>query len=694
MSPGAVNPYTFVDFAPDPVREEPAGHDRLASGRLSGAIDVTVTARTPLLIGPLGRQQDREEPDLPRRADGTVVIPGSGFLGALRSGHEALCGSCLRVVDLERVPVHREPARTPQNLTLAVVASVDGNGRPTALLVCEEVVWVESELLARPAPGQRLRSGDRLTVPEEQITNTDRRRLLRRSTGTVPEQIRRTGAASARADGTWVLALSSTAARDPRKKAWFALGKTPVAGGQDVGAENGTGPDRSSPSTIPIPPEVVATFFRTLTGAEGCSLSQMRTRPSQEHLADRPDDQWVDVLWPPPQGRNARRDSRDVVGLRPAPAGYLQVGQPIWVRRDRDGHLLEIKLAVLWRALGTGPVRERLRRAGPCTDERSLCPTCRVFGSAGEDDRGAAQAAGQRGYRGHLRITDLVAEGRVDALPWRLAPLSSPRPSAGQFYLDHSRVPASRSAAGQYAPPAAHWGSCADNNSDGPRPIRGRKAYWRTADPTGGRHPRGRARDHPGHGEGNNLVREVRLVPAGTVFHGRITFENLDVAALGGVLAALDTRLLGPDWSSTVMAVGGGKPFGFGSVTVEAVLAGVETASARYLGSDVPDGPGLPTRAGCVEAFRGSLPAEVLQLWKGLRNASTLGYVRDDAVWYPPGTGEKGTETYDQGFDFWRNTCGVRLKREDRPLVPLPAATASPEQQVVTARNRATGGRR
>ncbi len=38
------------------------------------------------------------------------MIPGSGFLGAVRSVHEALAGGCLRVLNTDWVAVHRHPA--------------------------------------------------------------------------------------------------------------------------------------------------------------------------------------------------------------------------------------------------------------------------------------------------------------------------------------------------------------------------------------------------------------------------------------------------------------------------------------------------------------------------------------------------------------------------------------------------------
>jgi hypothetical protein len=48
-----INPYTFVPLVKAPERGRPAGHSFMAEDRFSGALKITVTARTPLLIGGL-----------------------------------------------------------------------------------------------------------------------------------------------------------------------------------------------------------------------------------------------------------------------------------------------------------------------------------------------------------------------------------------------------------------------------------------------------------------------------------------------------------------------------------------------------------------------------------------------------------------------------------------------------------------
>src|SRR5260370_22573999 len=129
----------------------------MGEGGLSGVLRLRLTARTPLLVGGFSRTGDDGQgaPDVPRRVDGTPMVPGSGLLGAVRSVHEALAGGGLRVFDTERVPVHRHPARTSetQDLRLAVVLDVNEYGLATRVALCDRWIWIHKDLRPRePLP--------------------------------------------------------------------------------------------------------------------------------------------------------------------------------------------------------------------------------------------------------------------------------------------------------------------------------------------------------------------------------------------------------------------------------------------------------------------------------------------------------------------------------------------------------------
>ena len=238
-----VNPYTFVPHVPEPQRGCPAGHDAMGAGQLSGVLKITLTARTPLLIGGFTRQgpDGTQERDVPRRADGTVMVPGSGLMGAVRSVHEALAGGCLRVLDSDRAPVHRHPANTSEtrDLRLAVVTHVDAAGRAVRVALCDEWMWIPKELL--PHGEDRLsRTGDQLQYrsadgkpglpPGAALTGAGTRRVLlaesdKHPQGVSPGSIVRIGELGAVAGECWVLLVTDTNARAPDRPAYFAAGR-------------------------------------------------------------------------------------------------------------------------------------------------------------------------------------------------------------------------------------------------------------------------------------------------------------------------------------------------------------------------------------------------------------------------------------------------------------------------------------
>lgn len=664
-----VNPYTFVPQVAEPDRRPPQTHAFMADGHLTGVLQVTLTAQTPLLIGGYQRTNAAgdAEPDVPRRADerGTPMVPGSGFLGAVRSTHEALAGGCLRVLDTNWAAVHRHPPSTVEtrDMRLAVVLEVDGTGRPITVGVCDSVVWIDEALLPRdevglPSTGDRLRIAPRAAGDSGDGKKPGDRTVLRPSKVS-PKDVTRLSGMSAELDDSWVLLVTDTRARTSGKPAYFAAGRL--------------GPD-SPRCQVPDDAHGQAwtTYCRVVDGADDLRPANLPGQAEPEWGACPPE--FADVYWPLPV-------PGDPVG--PAAARrlkarhYLHPGQPVWARLD--GRIVtEIRLSQLWRYQGSYQVGERAGSAVPCTDPGHLCWSCRVFGSADTSGRDTDDIARQSSYRGHVRVDDLLAAQNFEPVPWHLAPLTTPKPSAGQFYLDNTAVPARNRHARKDTRPAATWGSVADQ--DRRRPIRGRKFYWRTLEPDQGEHPRGAHRNH----HSDTQSRHAVLIPAGTVFTGRVCFENLSAEDYGSLLASLDPRLLAQaglnGWAGTVTSVGGGKPFGFGAVTVDVRAERIETAAARYLAkdSDVPD------VIDAVRAFLGKVPSIVSATWPALQNVLTMGFIADDLVWYPPGpSGVKGDEDFDHSYEFFARTTGLQLKNKVRDLVVLPLAAGAPPDQVL-----------
>jgi CRISPR-associated protein (TIGR03986 family) len=676
-----VNPYTFVPHAATVERGRPAGHDAMGPENVSGFLCIKLTARTPLLIGGFG---SKEEPVVPKRVrDGKVIVPGSGLMGAVRSIHETLAGGCLRVLDTDWVPVHRHPASTKytQNLKLAIVTKAEG-GQATEVRLCDEWLWVPAQLL--PRTGGRLpRTGDQLQYqpvrgkesqfPEGAISELKSRRVLRakrgdssNDDGIAAGSLVTVGSMGPVTRDCWVLLVSDTRARDLTRPVYFACGRVGPSG-----------------QAYQITKETWDRYQTVVAGADDLrpeSFKKLGLGSRDEPPYEAKNPSYATVSMPPDSS-----EDKDAIGARLHARTYLYVGQPVWVQvsEQRDLEISEIRLSQFWRYTGDYSVGERVGNAAPCTHHEHLCWACRLFGSANTDRED--DLASQDSYRGHIRIDDLVADGHVEPVIWDLAPLAAPKPSAGQFYLDHS-APGRQLVAKKDGKAAATWGSDADNET--PRPIRGRKYYWRTRDPVGGEFPRGRKRPH----QSEAMSGKAALIPAGTTFHGRVAFDNLSLADFGSLLAALDPRKLATadsdanaaGWDGVVTSVGGGKPFGFGAVNIEVESVVAQTAAERYL-----EQGGEPVDQGAVvRDFRDSVPNDVRQAWPALRNALTFGFVPDERVWYPPGKGAKGEQDYDKSFEFFAISNGLTLATGIRELVVLPDATKSAKDQELPSEGR------
>lgn len=170
---GFVNPYTFVQVPkgePEPGwSAAPAGHGRLVEGCYAGVVEVTLTARSPLLLRQVYAGDDGVFPRrlMPGFEAPVPYLPGSSLEGAVRSLHEALAGGCLRVFDGDFRLGHRDQVhgRAP-GWRLAQVEEVDEDGRPLRMRLCPRpAVWVESAALHGALGGaEGLRTGARVTL--------------------------------------------------------------------------------------------------------------------------------------------------------------------------------------------------------------------------------------------------------------------------------------------------------------------------------------------------------------------------------------------------------------------------------------------------------------------------------------------------------------------------------------------------
>lgn len=719
-----VNPYTFVPFpvfadSSDrrAIREAPAGHERLASGRYSGSVEVELSVRSPLLVrgirpGEEGKFPRRPVPDTGER--GVPFVPGSSVAGAVRSLHEALVGGCLRVFGADFRPGYRDVARDRPGWRLARVEAVDRDGRPTQVTVCEgDTVWVPADSLARVLGGAEAvvtgatvhlaSTGERVSFGKNNGREVWRRQL------TDPEKVSR--------GTTWVVLVSDGNARPGERwnkkygyvgtRYFCPVGKLAARSSE---VQTGRAWDRA--------------WQRYLDAVDGADDVRRARQEGREH-GEKPE--LLPVVFPARRTKNLGREP-ELVGRRFAARRRLFEGQVVWIRQGKAGGkakaqgrglvaVEEIALSQIWRHAGgghtaAGRVPEVLH---PCSSDRELCPTCRVFGSA--DTAGSESAtAQQRSYRGHLRFSDATPVGGDDVsgsggcepVVFALPPLLAPRPGAGQFYLDNPRGKKKPEPAPQ-ADPLREWGSALDEQSL--RSLRGRKQYWLTGRPD--RRPYFRAtakRPEVFHelyarddGAENRMLTRAEAIPPSARFSFTVHYENLDLAEIGGVLAALAPQYIlsrpggqgireDDDGGDVIgFALGGGRPLGFGTCTSRITALRVESARGRYAGLE-DEASALAPQA-VVDVFAAGVPEPVRATWPALRHALTLDRAAPHLVWYPPAgplpdQGPLPAQHLLPSYKFWKQSRGFRgeprPKEPDKetyhPLRSLPLVTDKPEQ--------------
>ncbi|MEV0359411.1 TIGR03986 family CRISPR-associated RAMP protein [Nocardia sp. NPDC050697] len=642
-----VNPYTFVPFSGAPQRSAPGGHEgRCGSELLSGRLRVRISARTPVLVrgfGAVSRSDSREAaPSRPDRDGGReFMVPGSAVHGAVRSLHEAMTNSCLRVFDADLVPQYRQqadPYRIGQ-LRLAVVETpgevTEGKQGPPVLRLCEEGDPVRHRLdqwkLAQLHAASRLRSGDRLFID----CDGDDRPV----------------SATPAPDGDWVVFLSDGSAR-VKKRPYYAHVR------------------RLTGHRVPVAEEAWRAYLELVEGSDDLRTARVRKVPETERFAR------VTYHYRP---ANAAGESL-VVGQRHLVRRTVIAGQPLWVRVAADGRSADVvQPALIWRGFGEGSAGERIPEGfEPCSDPGDLCPSCRLFGSADVRGRGERERAWQRSYRGHVRFGDAVAV-EPELLEVSLPPLGAPRPGSGQHYLETAQW-----AGDGGIPPLREWGSAADVPRR--RLLRGRKFYWHTGVANGRLPSRGQARA----GQDGEMVSHAQVFKIKTVFEATITFTDLDETALGSLLAALQPhRVLG---DSALLHIGGGKPLGYGSCRIEIDHSQSWTATARERYTAVAPHPLSQARVEeLVRVFASDQHAAPVreQVWPLLGKAVAMGQVPAGKVWYPPGAENVGDRNFARGFPYWKQTSGWESDRRDRlqgyPLQPLPdISAASQEIDIVT----------
>lgn len=641
-----VNPFNFVSLPQTVSRDKPSGHSQRDADRHSGRIEVTWIAKAPLLFG------DGTTQGLELDPDGGFRVAGSSLKGALRSLHETITGSCMRIFDTEAVPVYRQPAAVQQNRQLAVISGVDALGRPSTVRICGPASWTKIEQLHACREPKILRTGDLVTTEGAQTTTVHGREQFLPTTKFSFAGILEPSHIDA-AVGKWVVLLSDAGARHPAHPYYAALGKI-------------------SARDTPVDKSVAELWEREVDGAE-----DLRKRRGSGSRRD-----WAEVKF-----------NRQVIGRRREVPEMPEVGDVLWVD-VQGGKIKRMAASNLWRISGSGTTGERTPQdVHPCgsreVTQDHLCISCRCFGSAGDDSRERVGASKQLSYRGHVRVSELRVDcHHHDLVDRKLPPRGQPRIGSGQFTL---KITDRRAETDNNQLPSSAWGSRAETNPL--RGLRGRKFYWHghTEESEGDWH-RDTFRNH----QSQNMTSQVKLIPRGTQLRATIWFENLSDLEMGSLIASLDPiRLLRPErdllqWRHKDEAterserlwthLGGGKGLGFGSVEIEDARIYLEHPD-RYRGVS----PTLLTSQqidALVGVFREETHANLAETWNELAAMLDPDRVDPQRIAYPPNApwdslrGGPSHEAFDKSYKYFGLTKGGGRGENSEEIIPLPSPSS------------------
>jgi len=554
-SGGFVNPYTFVPLAADPpARKAPAGHERYDPDLLSGWFDAELTNESAMFSADAQASADAglDPRDLMAlRVDGHYAIAGASLKGMVRSMYEAITGSCLRIVDLDRLLSRRE------------TGDIREFARKNAFLVTD-INRESGDLQLQPATSYRLRvqpgdSSNNLSA----YVDGDKVRFSVLTGATAHEdgegQLDATGA------NTGVLKFADRGGGrrvhqrvvlpDPKRAAFTCTdGRDLILDYDraiDVPAQEDTTrlEDRNVSSALDAIAKGPALVSREKHGAKVEVL-----------VCDRRNDAGPDHTWGWREPRHKLRKG-DVVW------GDVDGGSPQSVDRLAPSQAYRVGFA---HNAGTATPKDYL----PCRDHDKLCPACRVFGMVAGDGTRDAPA-----YAGHVRpgwATGPLAPAVAPAQFTQLPPLLSPKPSHGPFYLLPHEAQPGADEPGASTNPDNTGGSWEDRS---PEPeIAGRKVYWHQS-------PAGPIAAGNG-GEQANVSSRVETLAPGTTFRFRIRFDNLTFAEVGLLAMSCDPRLISDDFGQARTKIGMGKPVGLGTVRVDIREFVVVDRHHRYSGLD------------------------------------------------------------------------------------------------------------
>lgn len=626
------NPYNFVPAPPRKTQDPqlgdhaPAGHDRYRDGLWSGRIAIKLTTHSPLLILNAGRADpNRNEPDhkiFPTRlgADGKPYLPPTSIKGMLRSAYEAVTNSRLAVFEKhqDRLAYRMSAKRVDDKIGPFPARVGRRNGQLELRLMKASSVGVGlgfAGKLKRYHLQRDLRRGEKMPHDKgESIA------ALKYRSGGLPQHMEATWALLDRGK---VIELERGAQAQPApnwQKGWVCVTGPNINGKRFERVFIEAPNDRFIPITDKhkdLWHELIQNYQET----HERELAQRRKNGNQpqEYLGDEPSKTgWSRHIYE----KNARE-------LREGTLCYVE-----FVANSNTEIAALLPVTISRRLYRDNPDDLLPESSKPAQSRNNLSPAERVFGWVNQNGTGA--------YRGNVRIgpvrcasPDPLVTFPGNGLP--LAILGQPKPQQARFYVAQSKQ-------GEAQPKGISKEQAGYLPNKG---LRGRKVYphhaglpegyWdnpledRTQQSQNGffqeyRRPHEPVLEH----DAAKLNRErtgfelktgadseqrddqnrsiTGWVKPQTLFEFEIEVTNLSGVELGALLRLLDLP------ANHFHRLGGGKPLGFGSVSLKvdweaSDLRRGEDWQAFYHTLDETENPDRSAARGCVREFEDAVAA-------------------------------------------------------------------------------------
>jgi CRISPR-associated protein len=589
-----VNPYTFLPLPKKVKREQPHMHDGSgASDQIlyTGKFEVEWQLKSPLLL-----PENAEEEGWMRVVKeniAEITVPGSSVKGAMRSLHEAMFMGCMSVLDLDYTPVYREAAikgqramKSDSDWRIGIVEEVESSGKPISMRVTEKeanTIWVNAEGLRRVAEekGKIPQTGDIIRFHRKD-TRSKKKNGRKKISRPASFSQYNDGILENVTDQDYVVIISDGGTRKSDKDWYWACKKI--------------GPNTKS---LTIDENAWKNFLIKVDGTEDKRREKNEKNDSGNG------------------GRIEVRKNDEVIGKRIAQNGIFKKGDTIWVKvDDKSKKVIDLSYSTIWRRVAKKENGDVMKMSDlfedldvtPCdpNEKKGVCLSCSIFGAEGPKNEKGADGLGYAGHVrfGSLELVERLKKTGVEIIYDTVMPLSAPRPSNGQFYMEN---PGSDDLGPKPTEPqykneetTSHWDRRDIEDFD--RKPAGRKFYWnhdplrlhKTYRKYSGQ-IRYEERIHYKGYEGANpkMVsrRPIVLVKDDVILKGEVTFDQLTSAQLISLRYILDPVSLREAFNikganNSVIRLGGGKPLGFGAAVPKIKNSKVTQSRNRYISFD------------------------------------------------------------------------------------------------------------